>query len=204
MLLRLQALLYMEARGDRDWKGQYHAQQPSHQKGKSVDAGEGDFKPFFGQFYEEKRHAKAAERAQQEYILDDEEIEQIDNIRPVPPLKQNIRSVNELIGAGVSRIGAWHELSQEEQVIAKIDPSMCVNCGSCFSSCNDSGYQSITFDAETHLPFIVEEDCTGCTLCLSVCPADDCITMVPRDGPYIPDRAVPLGEDFDEKKWGKH
>ena len=200
----LQALLYMEARGDSDWKGQYHARQPSHQKGKGVDAGEDDFKPFFGQFYEEKRHAKAEERAQQEYILDDEEIEQIHNIRPVPPLKQNIRSVNELIGAGVSRIGAWHELSQEEQVIAKIDPSMCVNCGSCFSSCNDSGYQSITFDAETHLPFIVEEDCTGCTLCLSVCPVDDCITMVPRDGPYIPDRAVPLGEDFDEKKWGKH
>ena len=80
---------------------------------------------------------------------------------------------------------------------------MCVNSGSCFSSCNDSGYQSITFDSDTHLPYIVEEDCTGCTLCLSVCPINDCITMVPRDGPYIPDRAVPLGEAFDDKKWGK-
>ena len=25
--------------------------------------------------------------------------------------------------------------------------------------------------------------------------------MVPRDGPYIPDRAVPLGEHYDEEKW---
>ena len=53
----------------------------------------------------------------------------------------------------------------------------------------------------THITEVVDEDCTGCTLCLSVCPINDCITMVPRDGPYIPDRAVPLGEPFDAKKW---
>ena len=47
----------------------------------------------------------------------------------------------------------------------------------------------------------VEEDCTGCTLCLSVCPINDCIKMVPRDGAYLPDRAVPVGEAFDPKKW---
>jgi dihydropyrimidine dehydrogenase (NADP+) len=73
---------------------------------------------------------------------------------------------------------------------------MCVNCGSCYTSCNDAGYQSITFDPVTHVPEIVNDDCTGCTLCLSVCPINDCITMVPRDGPYIPDRAVPLGEEY--------
>ena len=56
-------------------------------------------------------------------------------------------------------------------------------------------------DPVTHLTEVVEEDCTGCTLCLSVCPINDCITMVPRDGPYVPDRAVPLGETFDPKKW---
>ena len=96
---------------------------------------------------------------------------------------------------------AWHELSQEEHVIAKIDPSMCVNCGACYTSCNDAGYQSITMDPVTHITEIVDKDCTGCTLCLSVCPINDCITMVPRDGPYIPDRAVPLGEDYNAEKW---
>lgn len=99
--------------------------------------------------------------------------------------------VNDIIGIAVSRIGAWHELSQEEQAVAVIDPDMCINCGKCYMTCNDSGYQAITFSGETHMPAITT-DCTGCTLCVSVCPINDCITMVPRDGPYIPDR----GTDF--------
>jgi dihydropyrimidine dehydrogenase (NADP+) len=136
--------------------------------------------------------------------LKSDEIVAIRNMRPAQSLKSPVRSVNSYIADGVGRIGAWYELSQEEHVIAKIDPTMCVNCGSCFSSCNDSGYQSITFDEKTHLPIIVDEDCTGCTLCLSVCPSNDCITMVPRGGPYIPDRAVPLGENFDASKWAQH
>ena len=78
-----------------------------------------------------------------------------------------------------------------------------VNCGACYTTCNDSGYQSITFDPETHLPEIVDADCTGCTLCMSVCPINGCITMVPRGGAYNPDRGVPLGEKFDEATWAK-
>lgn len=31
-------------------------------------------------------------------------------------------------------------------------------------TCNDSGYQAITFDKDTHLPNVTDE-CTGCTLC---------------------------------------
>lgn len=37
---------------------------------------------------------------------------------------------------------------------------MCINCGKCYMTCNDSGYQAIKFDAQTHLP-TVTEDCTG-------------------------------------------
>lgn len=33
-------------------------------------------------------------------------------------------------------------------------------------TCNDSGYQAITFDNQTHLPYVTDE-CTGCTLCYS-------------------------------------
>ena len=42
------------------------------------------------------------------------------------------------------------------QVIAKIDPSMCVNCGACYTSCNDAGYQSITMDPVSHITEIVD------------------------------------------------
>jgi dihydropyrimidine dehydrogenase (NADP+) len=48
-------------------------------------------------------------------------------------------------------------------------------------ACNDSGYQAITFDPETHIP-TVTDDCTGCTLCLSVCPIIDCIRYMNISG----------------------
>lgn len=51
---------------------------------------------------------------------------------------------------------------------------MCINCGKCYMACNDSGYQAIKFDSKTHIP-TVTDDCTGCTMCLSVCPIIDCI-----------------------------
>ena len=35
--------------------------------------------------------------------------------------------------------------------------------------------------------------CTGCTLCLSVCPIYDCITMVSRTAPYTPKRGIAIG-----------
>jgi dihydropyrimidine dehydrogenase (NADP+) len=109
--------------------------------------------------------------------------------RPVP-------RINDIIGVACSSIGAWHQLSQSEQAVAVIDPDMCINCGKCYMTCNDSGYQAITFSADTHIPEITT-DCTGCTLCVSVCPINDCITMVPRDGPYIPDRGT---EFFDTEE----
>ena len=56
-------------------------------------------------------------------------------------------------------------------------------------TCNDSGYQAITFDPVTHIPYITE-DCTGCTLCVSVCPIIDCITMVPRTTQYTIKRGL--------------
>lgn len=54
---------------------------------------------------------------------------------------------------------------------------MCINCGKCYMTCNDSGYQAITFDPKTHLTKVTD-DCTGCTLCVSVCPIIDCIRYV--------------------------
>uniref|UniRef100_A0A3Q4G7B7 dihydropyrimidine dehydrogenase (NADP(+)) n=1 Tax=Neolamprologus brichardi TaxID=32507 RepID=A0A3Q4G7B7_NEOBR len=78
-----------------------------------------------------------------------------------------------------------------EQVQALIDEEMCINCGKCYMTCNDSGYQAITFDPETHLPSVTDS-CTGCTLCLSVCPIIDCIKMVKRKTAYKPNRGVPI------------
>ena len=45
--------------------------------------------------------------------------------------------------------------------MALIDPEMCINCGKCYMTCNDTGYQAIEFDAETHLPMVKNDACTG-------------------------------------------
>merc|ERR1711934_965446 len=70
------------------------------------------------------------------------------------------------------------------------------NCGKCYMTCNDTGYQAISFDENTHLPKVNEDSCTGCTLCYSVCPVIECIQMVPRESLYKPKRGVDLGEGW--------
>lgn len=98
-------------------------------------------------------------------------------------------TIKDVIGSALNKIGTYGDLNNKEQVVALIDEEMCINCGKCYMACNDSGYQAITFDPMTHLPHVTT-DCTGCAICLSVCPIIDCIKMVDRDGPYLPYRGV--------------
>jgi len=99
--------------------------------------------------------------------------------------------VNQVIGKALPKIGTWGQLSITDQVVAIVDEESCINCGKCYMTCNDSGYQAITFDSKTHLP-TVTDDCTGCTLCLSVCPIPDCITMIPRTTSMKVNRGIPV------------
>ncbi|KAL1280178.1 hypothetical protein QQF64_014778, partial [Cirrhinus molitorella] len=105
--------------------------------------------------------------------------------------KKSIPNVKDVIARALKHIGAYQELDNTEQVQALVDPEMCINCGKCYMTCNDSGYQAIKFDPETHLP-VITDSCTGCTLCLSVCPIIDCIKMVTRTTPYVPKRGLPV------------
>lgn len=104
------------------------------------------------------------------------------NSKPAP-------SVKDIIGLSLPHIGTYKKLDNEKQVVALIDDDLCINCGKCYMACADSGYQAITFDAKTHLPHITD-DCTGCNLCLSVCPIIDCISMVPKTIPHVIKRGI--------------
>nr|XP_015833996.1 PREDICTED: dihydropyrimidine dehydrogenase [NADP(+)]-like [Tribolium castaneum] len=99
--------------------------------------------------------------------------------------------INEIVGRALPKIGAYEKLDDTKQVVALIDGDMCINCGKCYMTCNDSGYQAINFDPKTHIP-TVNDDCTGCTLCLSVCPIINCITMVPKTIPHVIKRGQPV------------
>ena len=186
----LKTLLYLRSLDLEGWDGQ-SPPIPVHQLGKLVPKilkMLGQDLPNFGS-YKQKKAEIIAEHKESTDLLSEDKM-------PVPhaphEMKKPIPKVQDVIGEAVSRIGTYNDLDNRQQVVALIDPEMCINCGKCYMTCNDSGYQAIEFDPETHLPKVTD-DCTGCNLCLSVCPIVDCIKMVTRQTPYKPNRGVPLG-----------
>jgi dihydropyrimidine dehydrogenase (NADP+) len=184
----LKALLYLNSMEQfKDWNGQAPP-TPKHQKGKILKVKDiiGKNLPNFGEYsvriHEIKQnHYKTAEDQNEALI------KRVTNIAET----SKIPKIKDIIGLALEKIGSYTQLNNKEQVVALIDEEMCINCGKCYMACNDSGYQAINFDAKTHLPK-VNKDCTGCTLCLSVCPIIDCIKMVPREDTYTPYRGVQI------------
>ncbi|XP_076247670.1 dihydropyrimidine dehydrogenase su(r) isoform X1 [Calliopsis andreniformis] len=187
----LKALLYLKSlKQVKDWDGQ---SPPTfkHQKGKPVSLQHalGKNVPYFGE-YQKLREQKIAEIKANSDPLD----KVLEQTRPAPKPIAPIPSLKDVIGKALSHIGAYKELDNQKQVVALIDDDMCINCGKCYMACADSGYQAIEFNSETHIPKVTD-DCTGCTLCLSVCPIIDCITMVPKTIPHVIKRGVPPKEE---------
>ncbi|RXN27927.1 dihydropyrimidine dehydrogenase [NADP(+)] [Labeo rohita] len=186
----LKALLYLKSIEElQNWDGQ-SPPTARHQKGKPVATLEevkGGSLPSFGPYLQEKKQAIANHKKKLIDFTDDSV--STEGTRVYAP-KGPVPRVKDVIAKALQHIGAYQELNIEEQVQALIDPEMCVNCGKCYMTCNDAGYQAIVFDPETHLP-VIQDSCTGCTLCLSVCPIIDCIKMVARTTPYVPKRGLP-------------
>jgi dihydropyrimidine dehydrogenase (NADP+) len=188
-IVGLQALLYLQSLGLDGWEGQ-SPPTPQHQRGKPVQSvnTNGKSLPHFGP-YKKEREKIIASRLQNEDLLDRKYEPEVNR----PPLQPSVPvpTIQNLIGKALPTIGAYGSLDNSRQVVAIINDDMCINCGKCYMTCNDSGYQAIVFDPETHLPRVTD-DCTGCTLCASVCPIIDCITMAPKTIPHIVKRGIPV------------
>lgn len=170
----LKAHLYLQAREDLAlWDGQ--SPPKAYSLRNEIGKGLPKFGPFLEKRLEERAQVAAKNRDQLPEFKAPER----------PPVPAKISTLKEEVGRGLPRIGEYMQLNNEEQVVAVIDEESCINCGKCYMTCNDSGYQAIKFDSETHLPSVTL-DCTGCTLCYSVCPIPECISMVPRKEPYAP------------------
>ncbi|XP_011181764.2 dihydropyrimidine dehydrogenase [NADP(+)] [Zeugodacus cucurbitae] len=185
----LQALLYLKAnpppKNPELWDGQ-SPPTPVHQKGKPVahiSAGGDKTLGYFGPYQQQREQKLFKERKEKGPLAQDDckstDKKKAGGGKPKPALE-----VNDVVGKALSRIGTFKELDTKQQKVALINPDLCVNCGKCYLTCNDCGYQAIEFDAKTHIP-LIGEDCTGCTLCVSVCPIIDCITMVPKEIPHV-------------------
>jgi len=173
----LKCHLFMQSRPDlAQWDWQSPPQKETGYRDKHL--------PKFGPF-----QAKRNEIRKKEVLAKD--LTAVPPAHDPPAPNRKVPSVKDQIGKAVPRIGNYNSLNNKEQVVALVNDDLCINCGKCYMTCNDSGYQAISFDADTHIPTITE-DCTGCTLCASVCPIPDCITMVPRATPYIPNRGISI------------
>ncbi|MCA1299619.1 NAD-dependent dihydropyrimidine dehydrogenase subunit PreA [Stappia indica] len=87
-------------------------------------------------------------------------------------------STDQFIGRAVPNVTDWQQLNLNYVVKAKIDQDACIKCGRCHIACEDTSHQAITAmkDGERHFE-VIDAECVGCNLCVSVCPVEDCITM---------------------------
>lgn len=195
----LKALLYLKANPPPfgevlPWIGQSPPLFSKLQKGKPVATikdDDGNTLVHFGQYWK-KRQEKIKELRLENGPLWDPVKNVVRDGEQKTVFRENIRpaiTIKDVIGAAVPKIGSYKQLDNKQQVVALIDDDLCINCGKCYMTCADSGYQAIKFDPKTHLP-LVNDDCTGCTLCLSVCPIIDCISMVPKTIPHIINRGT--------------
>uniref|UniRef100_A0A5K3EXJ8 Dihydropyrimidine dehydrogenase n=1 Tax=Mesocestoides corti TaxID=53468 RepID=A0A5K3EXJ8_MESCO len=186
----LKAGLYLDGREGEHWNFQ-SPPIPKHQLGKPVkcvDALSNSHLPNFGPARDTRAQQWEKECVESAGKVSIEPSEQ-PVIRPAPP--SATPKISDVIGRAVDKFGPYNRLNNKEHVVALVDEDMCINCGKCYMTCNDTGYQAIDFDPKTHFPFVREADCTGCALCFSVCPIPDCIRMVERESPYVPNRGIP-------------
>ncbi|MEX0735764.1 MAG: NAD-dependent dihydropyrimidine dehydrogenase subunit PreA [Steroidobacteraceae bacterium] len=91
---------------------------------------------------------------------------------------KGMKSVAELVGRAVPSVTDWQYLNLNYVVKARINQDLCIQCGRCHIVCEDAAHQAITHTVNGERRFeVIDEECVGCNLCVSVCPVVDCITM---------------------------
>jgi dihydropyrimidine dehydrogenase (NAD+) subunit PreA len=87
-------------------------------------------------------------------------------------------SIADFRGRAVPSIVDWNQLDLNRVEKAIIDQDLCIQCGRCHVVCEDTSHQAITAskDGKRHFE-VMDDECVGCNLCVSICPVPDCITM---------------------------
>ena len=86
--------------------------------------------------------------------------------------------LDSVVGRAVPNVTDWQYLNLNYVAKARIDQDSCIKCGRCHIVCEDTSHQAITnmVDGARHFE-VVDAECVGCNLCVSVCPVENCITM---------------------------
>jgi len=88
------------------------------------------------------------------------------------------KKLDDFIGRATPNVKDWQNLNLNYIAKAKIDQDSCISCGRCHIVCEDTSHQAITSSVNGTRRFeVIDEECVGCNLCVSVCPVENCITM---------------------------
>lgn len=88
------------------------------------------------------------------------------------------QSVADIVGRATPNVKDWQHLNLNYISKAVIDQDLCIQCGRCHVVCEDTSHQAITSSVNGERKFeVIDEECVGCNLCVSVCPVDQCISM---------------------------
>ncbi len=92
--------------------------------------------------------------------------------------EMGFKSVSEIVGKAVPTVSDWRYLNFNHVSKAVINQDACIGCGRCHIACEDTSHQAITnlVDGARHFE-VIEAECVGCNLCVTVCPVQECITM---------------------------
>ncbi len=111
--------------------------------------------------------------------------------------------LDDFIGKAVPNLTDWQYLNLNYIVKAKIDQDLCIECGRCHIACEDTSHQAITAvkDGRRHFE-VIDEECVGCNLCVSVCPVEDCITLERQTSGIDPRTGKPIDPAY--ANWTTH
>jgi dihydropyrimidine dehydrogenase (NAD+) subunit PreA len=91
---------------------------------------------------------------------------------------KGMTGVSDLVGRAVPSVTDWQYLNLNHVEKAVIDQDLCIQCGRCHIVCEDTSHQAITHKVNGERRFeVIDDECVGCNLCVSVCPVDGCISM---------------------------
>ncbi|MBC7647807.1 MAG: NAD-dependent dihydropyrimidine dehydrogenase subunit PreA [Vitreoscilla sp.] len=92
--------------------------------------------------------------------------------------EMGFKSVGEIVGKAVPTVSDWRYLNFNQVSKAVINQDACIGCGRCHIACEDTSHQAITNLVDGARKFeVIEAECVGCNLCVTVCPVPECITM---------------------------
>ncbi len=87
-------------------------------------------------------------------------------------------SVSQIVGKAVPTVSEWRFLNLNHISKAVIKQETCIQCGRCHIACEDTSHQAISSSKNGQRHFeVLESECVGCNLCVTVCPVPDCLTL---------------------------